>query len=177
MVVVSDGAVNQGADPVAAARTLGVPVHAVLVGSSRLEDRAIAGIETSTGAGSAGRRRCAFESRRPSRPATGSPCGCATARASWAARRWCRRAPARRPWPSSRVTPLKAGLAVWTAETDSLRGELTGVNNARQVAVEVAPGRLGVVIVSGGLNWDLGFLRRALVGGLEAGARLVGAQR
>src|SRR5262249_29381150 len=32
VVIVSDGAVNAGEDPVAAARALGVPVHALLVG-------------------------------------------------------------------------------------------------------------------------------------------------
>jgi hypothetical protein len=53
---------------------------------------------------------------------------------------------------------------VWTAEVDSLPGEITALNNARQVAVEVAPSRLGVLVVAGELNWDLAFLRRALAG-------------
>ena len=61
-----------------------------------------------------------------------------------------------------RVTPLRPGLAVWTARADSLSGEASATNNARQVAVDVAPGRLGVLVVSRGLNWDLAFLRRAL---------------
>src|SRR5262249_28454815 len=63
-----------------------------------------------------------------------------------------------------RVTPSRPGLAVWTARVDSAADEITGTNNARQVAIEVAPGRLGVMILSGGLNWDLTFLRRALLG-------------
>jgi len=63
-----------------------------------------------------------------------------------------------------RVTPGRAGLALWTARVDSLAGELTLANNARQVAVEVAPGRLGVLMISSGPNWDLSFLRRALAG-------------
>src|SRR5207237_4828575 len=33
VILVSDGAVNAGADPVAAARALGVPVHTLLVGA------------------------------------------------------------------------------------------------------------------------------------------------
>src|SRR5439155_26674343 len=63
-----------------------------------------------------------------------------------------------------RVTPLKPGLALWRASVDSLAGEITPANNARQVAVEVAPAKLGVVMLSGGLNWDFTFLRRALAG-------------
>ena len=63
-----------------------------------------------------------------------------------------------------RATPLKAGLAVWTAGVDSAAREVTTENNARQVAFPVAPGRLGVTLVTGGLNWDFTFLRRALVG-------------
>jgi hypothetical protein len=47
---------------------------------------------------------------------------------------------------------------------DSAAGEIAGANNARQVAIEVAPGRLGVMILSEGLNWDVGFMRRALIG-------------
>src|SRR5206468_6400981 len=61
------------------------------------------------------------------------------------------------------VTPVRAGLAVWTARVDSLHAEITAANNSRAVAVEVAPGRLGVLILSSGLNWDLAFLRRALL--------------
>jgi hypothetical protein len=60
------------------------------------------------------------------------------------------------------ITPLRPGLALWTAVVDSLEREPTSVNNARQVAVEVAPGRQDIVIVSAGHNWDLGFLRRSL---------------
>ena len=61
-----------------------------------------------------------------------------------------------------RVTPDRAGLAVWTARLDSLPGDGSRANDARQFAIDVAPGRIGVLIVSGGLNWDLAFVRRAL---------------
>jgi hypothetical protein len=70
-----------------------------------------------------------------------------------------------------RVTPVRPGLAVWTARVDSLPGEPTTVNNARQVALDVAPGKLGVLVLSGGLNWDLTFLRRALLGDSGVGLR------
>ena len=46
-----------------------------------------------------------------------------------------------------RVTPTRPGLAVWTASVDTLPGEVTVRNNARQVAVEVSPNKLGVLFV------------------------------
>jgi len=45
VVVVSDGAVNAGADPVAAARALGLPVNVVPVGEGAALDRVITSIE------------------------------------------------------------------------------------------------------------------------------------
>ena len=70
-----------------------------------------------------------------------------------------------------RVTPTRPGLAVWTARVDSLAGEATHANDARQVALEVSPGRLGVVVVSAALNWDVAFVRRALLG--DSAVRLI----
>jgi hypothetical protein len=60
-----------------------------------------------------------------------------------------------------RVTPSRPGLAVWTARVDSLAGDAVRANDAREVAVQVAPGKLGVLVVSDGPDWDLAFLRRA----------------
>src|SRR5689334_17645965 len=48
VILVSDGAVNAGDDPLAAARALGVPVHTLLVGERNGIDRGIAGVEAST---------------------------------------------------------------------------------------------------------------------------------
>src|SRR5262249_10822322 len=50
VVVVSDGIVNAGDDPVAAARALGVPVHGIVVGSTGAKDRAIVEVLSSTSA-------------------------------------------------------------------------------------------------------------------------------
>jgi hypothetical protein len=72
-----------------------------------------------------------------------------------------------------RAVPVRPGLAVWTAVVDSTGGEATRSNNSRQVAVDVAPGRLGVLIVSAGLNWDIAFVRRALAGDSSLALRTV----
>ena len=169
VVVVSDGVVNAGADPVAAARSLGVPVHTVLAGRESGVDRAVSEIEASTSA------RVGETTPVRVRVSSSEPAGVAFGVSLREGGRELGRASVISPGPGAevtagfRVTPIRAGLAVWTARVDSLGGEATHVNDARQVAVEVAPGRLGVVIVSVGLNWDLAFLRRALLG--DAGVR------
>mgnify|MGYP001576503924 CR=1 FL=1 len=164
VVVVSDGAVNAGEDPAAAARALGFPVHAVLVGEGPVRDRAVTEVE-SPGAAQVGRPvrvrarvvsteergtpmlvRLLDEGRELGRATVMAPGGGAETTAEFS------------------VVPVRSGLAVWTARLDSLPGQITAANDARQIAVEVAPGRLGVLIVSAGLNWDLTFMRRALLG-------------
>jgi hypothetical protein len=164
VVVVSDGVVNAGADPVETARGLGVPVHAVVVGEGGAPDRAVASVEASPSA------RVGQLSPVRVRIATREPAGTRIPVRLLDEGRELARGVAVAPGNGAdaelelRATPARPGLAVWTARVDSLPGEITGANNAHEVAFEVAPGRLGVVVVSGGLNWDLGFFRRALLG-------------
>ena len=164
VVVVSDGAVNAGEDPVAAARALGVPVHAVVVGDHPGHDRAVVEIETP-------------QSARVGEPTpvrvhviSTEPAGTALGVRLLDGGRELAHGTVTSPGPGAEATlelrtaPTRPGLAVWSAVVDSLAGEPTIHNNARQAAIEVAPGRFGVLVVSGGLNWDLAFLRRAWLG-------------
>lgn len=164
VVVVSDGVVNAGADPVAAARALGVPVHAVLVGARGGQDRAVASVEATSearvGEATPVRVRVRSDEER------GTPI---TVRLREGGRELAR-ANVLAPGSGAeavaemRVTPTRAGLAVWSASVDSIARDAAPANDARGVAVQVAPGKLGVLVVSAGLNWDLTFLRRALAG-------------
>jgi hypothetical protein len=162
VVVVSDGATNKGGDPVAAARALGVPVHALLVGDPHAIDRAVVDLESPTDA-QVGRSVAVRVHATTSEP-RGTPLGVSLRDGE----RELAHATVISPGPGAEVTaelrgtPLRPGLAVWTAAVDSAAGELTAHNNAMQTAFPVAPGRLGVTLVSGGLNWDFTFLRRAL---------------
>ncbi|MEO5618195.1 MAG: vWA domain-containing protein [Candidatus Eisenbacteria bacterium] len=164
VVVVSDGVTNRGEDPVAVSRGLGIPIHAVSIGAERPRDRVLAGIEAS----SSGRVGEATPVR--VRITSSEPAGANLSVALLEDGRVLARATVPSPGPGAesmaelRVTPSRAGLALWTARVDSLAGELTVANNARQVAVEIAPGRLGVLVITGGPNWDLAFMRRALAG-------------
>ena len=164
VVVVSDGAVNAGSDPVAAARALGVPVHAVVVGRAGVPDRVVTEVETPDVARVG--RPTVVRARVTSSEERGAPMtvrlledGRELARATAIAPGGGAEATA-----EFHVTPTRPGLALWTARVDTLAGEVTAANDARQIAVEVSPGRLGIVLVSGGLNWDLAFMRRALLG-------------
>ena len=164
VVIVSDGAVNAGADPVAAARALGVPVHAVVVGEGGAPDRAITDVESAADAQVG--HTATVRAHLTTTEERGTPITVRLLEDGAERDRVTVTAPGSgaEALAELHVTPLKPGLAVWTARADSLPGEVSVVNNARQVAVQVAPGRIGVAIVSGGLNWDLGFLRRALAG-------------
>ena len=162
--MVSDGAVNAGEDPVAAARALGLPVHAVVVGRAGAPDRVVTEVESQDVARVG--RPTVVRARVTSTEERGAPMtvrlledGRELARATVIAPGGGAEATA-----EFQVVPTRPGLAVWTARVDSLPGELTRANDARQLAVEVSPGRLGVLLVSGGLNWDLAFMRRALLG-------------
>ncbi|HTM57352.1 MAG TPA: hypothetical protein VL123_02935 [Candidatus Udaeobacter sp.] len=164
IAVVSDGAVNAGADPVAAARALAIPVSTVPVGERVGLDRVVTSIEASAD-GRVGQREpvrvhvVSSEPKGTAIPVRLMDQGTEIARGTAIA-----------PGNGAEAvvqleaTPRQSGLAVWTAEIDSARGELTTANNARSVGLEIAPGRIHALIVSAGLNWDLTFVRRALIG-------------
>lgn len=164
VILLSDGAANAGGDPVAAARELGVPVHTLLVGTRAGLDRGIAGVEGSAdarvGEATPVRVRVVSDEER------GSPI-VVTLREG---ERELTRTTVLAPGPGAealaelRVTPTRAGLAWWTVRVAPLEGDLSPDDDAHGVAVPVAPGRLGVLVISSGLNWDLTFLRRALAG-------------
>jgi len=164
VVIVSDGAVNAGEDPVAAARALGVPVHALLVGEHTGVDRGIAGVEASTearvGEATPVRVRVVSDEER------GTPIEVKLLDGG----RELAHATVLAPWPGAEATaelsvvPSHAGLALWTARVAPLAGDLSPDDDAHGVAVPVAPGKLGVLVLSSGLNWDLTFFRRALLG-------------
>jgi hypothetical protein len=163
VVVVSDGAVNAGADPVAAARALGVPVHALLVGEHAGVDRGIAGVEASTearvGEATPVRVRVVSDEER------GTPIEVKLTDGD----RELAHTTVLAPGPGAEATaelnvvPTKAGLALWTARVAPLEHDLSPDDDTHDVAVPVAPGKLGVLVLSSGLNWDLTFLRRALL--------------
>lgn len=162
VVVVSDGSSNAGTDPVQAARSLGLPVHALRTGATDVPDRAVTDIEAPTDARVG--RVVSVRVHVTTQESRGATLGVSLHDES----RELARATVVSPGPGAeavaelRATPLKSGLALWSAGVDSVPAELTTRNNARQVAFPVAPGRLRVTLVTTSLNWDFAFLRRAL---------------
>ncbi len=164
VVVVSDGVVNAGSDPHAAASALGVPVHTVLAGATGAADRAVLEVEASptlrVGEPAPLRVHLTSDEPRGSR----IPVQVMEGDRVLATTQAVAPGPGAQAEVQVRVTPSRPGLVLYNARVDSLPGELTAANNARSVAVKVIPGRLGVMILSAELNWDLSFLRRMLSG-------------
>lgn len=164
VILLSDGAVNAGDDPLAAARALGVPVHTLLVGERTGVDRGIAGVESSSearvGEATPVRVRVVSDEER------GTPIVVRLLDGE----RELARSTVSAPGPGAealaemRVVPSRPGLALWTARVAELEGDVSPDDDAHGVAVPVAPGKLGVLVLTSGLNWDLAFLRRALAG-------------
>lgn len=164
VVVISDGVVNRGVDPVAAATALGVPVHVLLVGRQALADRAIAEVEASASARVGERTPVRVHVRTDED--RGTPIVVRLIEAGRELARTTVLAPGSgaEAIADFQVAPTRPGLAVWTARLDSLATDAARENDAKQVAIEVTPGRLGVLVLSSGLQWDLTFFRRALLG-------------
>lgn len=162
LAVVSDGAVNAGGDPAAAAQALGLPVHTIRVGAFAGADRAVTAIDVPPQS-RVGRAEPVLVHLTSDEPA-GTPMPVHL----FSGTREIAHGTALSPGPGAEAqleltaSPLESGLAIWTARVDSLAHEPTIANNARSAALEVAAGRLGILIVSAGLNWDLTFLRRSL---------------
>ncbi len=164
VIVVSDGAVNAGDDPAAAAAALGVPVHALTVGRPIGRDRAVSELELPATArvGEPTTVRVhvrSGEERGAPVPVRLLEDGRELARATIVAP-----GPGAEAIAELRVVPSRPGLALWTARVDALAGDPSPDDDARLGAVEVAPGKLGVLVLSSGLTWDLTFFRRALLG-------------
>ncbi len=174
VVVVSDGAVNAGVDPLQAARALGVPVHVAPVGDALAPDRAVTEVESSPTARVGEPARVRVRVRSTEEPGTPLEVRVLEEGRERARGRTIAAGPGAEATVEVRVTPTRPGLAVWTAQVDGAPGDVAPQNDARGVAVQVQPGRLGVLVVSSGLQWDLTFLRRALLAdsGLAVSARV-----
>ena len=166
MVLVSDGTVTEGADPVTAARKLGIPVQTVALGSPQpMPDLAVVRMRAN---------REAFAGERTPVEAVvrmqGLEALTVQARlldvtdgerevASVAARVEPGGAETR---IDLSFVPPRPGLRYLEVRLPLLPGEATGANNRRLLAIDVREEKTGVVLLSGQLTWDHTFLRRAL---------------
>jgi hypothetical protein len=164
VVVVSDGTANAGVDPAGAAQALGVPVHAVPIGGRAAADRSVLEVEAPAHARVGEPTPVRVHVTSDQARGTPIPVRVLDRGHELAQRSVPAPGPGLEAVVEFQIPPARPGLAVWTAQVDSLPGQLTARNDARDVAVEVAPGKLGVLIVSPALNWDLAFLRRAIAG-------------
>jgi hypothetical protein len=162
VVVVSDGVVNRGGDPVQAARRIGRPVSAVVVGEAPPWDTAIEEVAIAPLArlgepsalevrlshnGESGRRArlelsdgaTVLVSRSISLPAGGEE---VVERLSF--------------------TPRRLGLSQYRVRLDAGADETITDNNQRAAVQRVLPDRQRVLVVAPTLQWDFTWLQRAL---------------
>lgn len=163
VVVVSDGAVNAGVDPLQAARALAAPVHVLPVGSALSPDRAVTEVESSPTARVGEPTLVRVRVRSTEEQGTPLEVRVLEDGRERARGRAIAAGAGAEATLEVRVTPSRPGLAVWTAQLTPIEGDVAPLNDARGVAVQVQPGRLGVLVVSNALQWDLTFLRRALL--------------
>jgi hypothetical protein len=162
-LVISDGGVNAGTDPIAAAERLGVPVYVVPVSrDSVVHDVWIAEClanrslfldqETSVairlGSHLEGQARVRVVLEQDGRVLAGEHV----------------ELPAGDGDTELRLTfrPDRLGTQRLEVAVEPVRGELTAANNRRGLAVEVVEERLQVLVVADEVSWDLTFLRRVL---------------
>lgn len=163
VLLVSDGAVNLGGDPVRAASDLGIPVHTLCVGdSSQAPDvrivRALSG------------RTVFAESESPVVVSVSGPgfSGRSVTVTLFAGGRKADAKTVLLP-PDGRETdarfvwkPDTPGDWTLRAEVTRLPGEWSAVNNERLWTVQALKRRLRILILAGGPGPDLAFIRRSL---------------
>lgn len=162
VVVVSDGVVNRGGDPVQAARRIGRPVSAVVVGEAPAWDAAIEEVAVSPlarlGEESAMEVRLSHsgESARRARLEVSDGTTVLVTRSITL--------PAAGEEIVERLsfTPRRLGLSHYRLRLDAGAGEPITGNNQRAAVQRVLPDRQRVLVLASSLQWDFAWVRRAI---------------
>jgi hypothetical protein len=166
MVLVSDGTVTQGTDPVSTARRLGIPVQTVSLGSSRpAPDLAVTRVRANREAFAG--ERTPVEAVLRLQGLDGTSVQVRLLDVTDGERELSTSTVRLEPGGAEvradlSFVPPRPGLRFIEVRVPTLPGEATGANNRRLVAIDVREEKTGVVILSGRLTWDHTFLRRAL---------------
>lgn len=168
LVVVSDGNVNSGLDPLGVARRLGLPVYAVGVGSDSIGgDAAVDRLRVN---------RTSFLGDEVPLAVTVGSRGLAGVAAEVTVvdvtRPGQEEVVARQPLALAgggaeqevrvRFRPAQVGAHLYEVRLAEQPAEFTPVNNRRLFALDVREEKNRVLLLSGSLNWDVTFLKRVL---------------
>ncbi len=162
VVVVSDGVVNRGADPVQGARRLGRPISAVAIGEAPTWDAAIeevavaplarlgeeSAMEVRLSHDGAAARRARLEVSDGTTVLVTRDITLATGGEETVER--------------LTFTPRKLGLSHYRVRLDAGADEPVSANNVRAAVQRVLPDRQRVLVLAGALHWDFTWMRRAL---------------
>ena len=161
VVVVSDGAVTAGSDPVRAARELGLPVATVAIGETPAHDVAVLDVLSNPTArvGEATpvevRLRALGAPRRTKVELVDGAKVLASEEVSL---------PGGGAEVTKRLTfrPARAGLSVFEVRTPAAPDEWSDGDNRRAFAQEVLPDKQKVLVVAGSYHWDWTWIARAI---------------
>jgi hypothetical protein len=161
VVVISDGAVTSGADPVRAARELGLPVATVAIGETPAHDVAVLDVlsnPTSRVGESTPvevRMRALGAARRTKVELVDGDKVLASEEVSL---------PGGGAEVTKRLTfrPTRAGLSVFEVRTPAAPDEWSAGDNRRAFAQEILPDKQKVLVVSGSYHWDWTWIARAI---------------
>jgi hypothetical protein len=161
VVVISDGAETQGADPVRSARELGLPVATIAIGQAPAHDLAVLDVLANPTArvGEATpvevRVRALGEPRRARVELVDGAQVLASEEIAL-------------PGGGAEVTrrltyrPTRPGLSVFEVRTPSAPDEWSAADNRRAFAQEVLPDRQKVLVLAGSYHWDWTWIARAI---------------
>ena len=162
VVLVSDGAASYGPDPSGVARTLSFPVYTVAAAEEgRFRDAEVSEV-LSPSTGFTGSeipvlvRVKGHGLENLELPVTISEAGLPVSAGR------VRLAGSAHSEILLSVRPATAGVHFYEVRVPAVKGEVSGLNNAKHFAVEAVSEKLKVIYLEGDLTWDFRFLKRAL---------------
>jgi len=163
MILITDGAYNLGGNPVRFARDTSVPIYPIVVGSNQdVRDLAIAQVSANKFAYVGSGSPVNVKLRNLGFPDTRTIVNLKTdERVVDSKNIIVPKAPADVDL-SLHFTAEKEGSKKYSVEIASLEGEQTYLNNIKSFTVDVLKSKMKILLISGSVNSDLGFMRRML---------------
>lgn len=162
VVVVTDGVANRGRDPVQAARELGRPVSAIVVGEAGGWDASVEEVATNPTARVGQPTPMQVRLRHTGDRSRRAKLVVSDGQQVLAQRDVVLAAGGAETIEDLDLVPRRVGLATYRVSVEAGPGEITEANNRRAAVQSVLPDRQRALILSSGPNWDWTWLKRVV---------------
>jgi hypothetical protein len=163
MIILSDGANNLGEDPVPAARSAGVPVFTCGMGTySPLRDVSIGRISYPDVGYVGDKMTIEVNVSQNGYDQTKVPVSIREKKMTLEQQNLTLGKSGATQILSLSITPEEAGLHQYQLNLPIMEEESVKENNQRTFAIKVLKSKIGILLVSGSLNWEYSFLKRTL---------------